>query len=62
MSITPEEASELQDQLQENLLESIQEFEETTGLEVVTVSTERERDPSEHRETTVAVDVDVFRP
>jgi hypothetical protein len=57
---TIEEAAELQDQLQHDLLESIQDFEQTTGLEVVSVSTERERVPDENRETTVGVDVDIF--
>ena len=62
MSITPEETSELQDQLQEDILESIKEFEDTTGLEVITVSTDRERTPPENKESTVGVDVDVFTP
>jgi hypothetical protein len=62
MSITPEEASLMQDQLQEELLESIQEFEHTTGLEVVSVSTEREREAYDEGGVTVGVDVDVYNP
>lgn len=62
MSITPEEVSELQDHLQEEILESIQDFKHTTGLEVVTVSTDRERTPPETKQSTVGVDVDVFEP
>jgi hypothetical protein len=61
MSTTKDEASDLQDQLQTDLLESIQEFEETTGLEVISVSTERERLSDKDKETTVGVDVDVFK-
>jgi hypothetical protein len=59
---TGQEAADLQEQLQEDLLESIQEFEDTTGLEVVSVSTERERAADAEKEHTVAVDVDVFAP